>query len=130
MSLTNAVPFVAGFCYESVMIHVPVYLRWLYATFLAGGGIIRQQRLRDISEAWADDTGSSRPDIVMNCCGLGASQLGGVVDDSDNFGVRGQTVRVRCPAITDIWRVPTDGTYVLPRGDGDVILGGTHVKNG
>lgn len=74
-----------------------------------------------------DDT-----DLVLNCAGLGARELGGVEDDK-MYPIRGQLIMVRQPQVTDIYRVdgslfgedPGWGTYVLPRKSGIIILGGT-----
>lgn len=129
-SEASGVRYVAGFSYESLMICAPHYLAWLYRQFIADGGQLRTQRLQHIREAWQGVPASEQPDVVVNCLGLGARTLGGV-EDNTMFADRGQTVLVSCEQIREIWRAPgPDATYVLPRGDGTVVLGGTHIKDG
>ncbi|KAI9274904.1 hypothetical protein EDC94DRAFT_509581 [Helicostylum pulchrum] len=67
---------------------------------------------------------------LINCTGLGARFLGGVQDDKV-FPTRGQTVVVYAPHIKKtITHVSTQGmTYIIPRSDGTVILGGTANKH-
>lgn len=75
----------------------------------------------------------SAPAAVVNCTGLGSLTLGGV-KDTGLFPTRGQIVRVRAPWIRSGWTRQVgslDGgeggsrTYVIPRCNGEVILGGT-----
>jgi D-amino-acid oxidase len=64
--------------YETVCIDVPVYLAFLSSLFEKMGGIVRVQVVNDISNLWSDST----PDIVVNCSGIGARFLGGVMDEA------------------------------------------------
>lgn len=61
--------------------------------------------------------------IVLNCTGLSARAL---VGDPSVRPVRGQTVLVTDPGLTEWWCAegPGELSYVLPRGR-DVVLGGT-----
>lgn len=77
--------------------------------------------------------GSIPPSSVIVCTGLGSITLGGV-EDTTVFPTRGQVVKVRAPWIRNGWTRQVgslDGgeggerTYVIPRPDGEVILGGT-----
>lgn len=66
---------------------------------------------------------------LINCTGLGARFLGGVQDGA-LYPTRGQTVIVHAPHIKKtMTHVSSQGmTYVIPRSDGTVILGGTANK--
>ncbi|ORY21034.1 FAD dependent oxidoreductase [Naematelia encephala] len=77
--------------------------------------------------------GTAPPLAVFVCTGLGALTLGGV-EDKTVFPTRGQVVKVRAPWIRSGFTRQVgdlnggeDGerTYVIPRPDGEVILGGT-----
>jgi D-amino-acid oxidase len=125
----TGVAYARAFSYESVMIHPPHYLNYLYRTFIGAGGVVQEGEVVHLADLWSSSS-SSAGDVVVNCTGLGSSLLGGVSDTTVTPD-RGQTIRVRAEGITDIWRAPGEHvTYVLPRGDGTVILGGTHDKRG
>jgi len=77
--------------------------------------------------------GPSPPLAVLVCVGLGASTLGGV-SDPHIFPTRGQTVKVHAPWLKAGFTRQVgslrggeggERTYIIPRADGDVILGGT-----
>ncbi|WWC70501.1 uncharacterized protein I206_104452 [Kwoniella pini CBS 10737] len=77
--------------------------------------------------------GISSPLAVFVCAGIGALTLGGV-EDQDVFPTRGQVVKLKAPWIRSGWTRQVgslDGgeggerTYIIPRPDGDVIVGGT-----
>lgn len=77
--------------------------------------------------------GPTPPLAVMVCVGIGALTLGGV-EDKTVFPTRGQVVKVKAPWIRSGYTRQVgdlDGgeggerTYVIPRPDGEVILGGT-----
>ena len=126
-SKETGIKYVHGFSYESLMIHAPHYVQFLYRTFIANGGFVQLSELLHIQQSW-DGSVSTTPSVVVNCSGLGSKVMGGVTD-ATMFADRGQTIRVFAPKVTDIWRAPgRDATYILPRGDGTVILGGTHIK--
>jgi pimeloyl-ACP methyl ester carboxylesterase len=73
--------------------------------------------------------------VVVNCLGLAAERAAGNKKGGD-YGTltpaRGHTVRVRAPFIDEFLVMLEDGsppTYILPRGNGVVVLGGTHDEN-
>lgn len=75
----------------------------------------------------------SPPSLIVNCTGIGALTLGGVADDLVH-PIRGHVVKVRAPWVREGFtrQIGALGgaeggqrTYVIPRPDGDVILGGT-----
>ncbi|KAI9249658.1 hypothetical protein BY458DRAFT_483132 [Sporodiniella umbellata] len=117
-----------GHVYTTVLINSPVYLKWLASQFKKLGGMLeRQVVLRDMQHFL--ETYHERVDAVVNCTGLGAQKL---VGDRQLFPTRGQTITVRTqrPIRRTITRVHSQGiTYIIPRADGTVILGGTHEKN-
>lgn len=118
-----------GHRYTTVLINSPVYLQWLMKEFKKLGGKIIQHALTHIDEitGFAQD---QKKIAVINCTGLGAKFLGGVNDDA-LFPTRGQTVIVDAPYIKrTLTHLHADGsiTYVIPRSDGTLILGGTATK--
>jgi D-amino-acid oxidase len=126
-SQENGIQYVHGFSYETVMISAPHYLQWLYDDFIRAGGEIEIGEVKHLRDVWDPKlvSASNLPSVVVNCCGLGASTLDGVLDTSMQ-PIRGQTIKVLAPGLADIWRAPgKDTTYILPRGDGVVVLGGT-----
>ncbi|WWC61551.1 uncharacterized protein I303_104135 [Kwoniella dejecticola CBS 10117] len=77
--------------------------------------------------------GTSAPLAVFVCAGIGALTLGGV-EDQDVYPTRGQVVKLKAPWMRSGWTRQVgslDGgeggerTYIIPRPDGDVIVGGT-----
>ncbi|KAF0562311.1 nucleotide-binding domain-containing protein [Gigaspora margarita] len=135
-----------GIKYKTVTINPPKHLSYLLDRFYALGGTIKRITLSHIQEAIFDNT-----DIVINCSGLGSKTLGGV-QDQDVYPASGQTVLVQLPighvnwtctrsavSITKIFNsvkqqdneeLPGKGeriNYVIPRDNGEVVLGGTYV---
>ncbi|WVQ92945.1 hypothetical protein IAU59_000006 [Kwoniella sp. CBS 9459] len=77
--------------------------------------------------------GSDTPLAVFVCAGIGAVTLGGV-EDRDVYPTRGQVVSLKAPWMRSGWTRQVgslDGgeggerTYIIPRPDGTVIVGGT-----
>lgn len=77
--------------------------------------------------------GNSPPALVVNCTGIGSLTLGGVKDHLVH-PIRGHVVKVRAPWVREGFtrQIGALGgaeggqrTYVIPRPDGEVILGGT-----
>lgn len=127
------VSYARAFSYQTCMMHAPHYLQWMLRSFLAAGGILRApESFSILSDVWLSAGEGDVPDAVVNCTGLGGAALSDVPDAAATLQPdRGQTIRIRCPAITEIWRAPNvvSGSmpvYILPRGDGTVILGGTY----
>ncbi|UNB50091.1 FAD-dependent oxidoreductase [Mycolicibacterium sp. YH-1] len=107
-----------GLRYAVPLAEMPRYLPWLVARVRALGGQFTQRHLQSL-----DDVGHGA-DVVVNCAGLGASDL---VGDASMYPVRGQIVRVRNPGLTVSVRDelhPGGRAYVHPR-TADCILGGT-----
>ncbi|ORX47959.1 nucleotide-binding domain-containing protein [Hesseltinella vesiculosa] len=115
-----------GYSFVSFCANVPQYLQWLLSQFKALGGHLEKRpfdSLQDVIEHYKD------ADVLVNCTGLGSAHLKDVQDDS-MYGVRGQTALVWAPHVKHQWyRDVTNEdkfcTYIIPRGDGSVICGGT-----
>ncbi|KAJ3208290.1 hypothetical protein HDU67_006912 [Dinochytrium kinnereticum] len=129
-----------GITFETVTMNVPKYMQWLFTQFKSGGGQVVVKSLAHISEAYGIQ---KRTDVVVNCCGIGAMTLGGVLDQNV-YPTRGQTILVCAPQVkrtigtalaSGSYRPKTAGeddgkvTYIIPREDGIVILGGTYQSN-
>ncbi|CAG8479004.1 3110_t:CDS:2 [Ambispora leptoticha] len=118
-----------GVSYTTVSLNVPKYLRWLLNQFKESGGQTVNKRLAHIKEAFGPDI-----DVVVNCSGVSARTLGGVEDEAV-YPTRGQTVVVWAPHVKSIVTKRStvagnyDITYLIPRDDGQVILGGTFQPN-
>ena len=82
----------------------------------------------------SSSTSSSCPPLaIFLCIGLGASTLSGV-EDPLTYPTRGQTVKIHAPWVKAGFTRQIghlnggeggERTYIIPRSDGDVILGGT-----
>ncbi|RIB26113.1 hypothetical protein C2G38_2065761 [Gigaspora rosea] len=137
-----------GIKYKTVTINPPKHLSYLLDRFYALGGTIKRITLSHIQEAIFDNT-----EIVINCSGFGSKTLGGV-QDQDIYPASEQTVLVQLPIghvnwcctrsavnITEIFNsvkqqgneeLPGKGeriNYVIPRDNGEVVLGGTYIAD-
>lgn len=124
---------ISGIAWTSVCINVPMYLAYLVGQCLRNGATLKRAVLNHISEACDMHHSGAKADIVINCSGLLASKLGGVMDRSV-FPIRGQVVIVRNDPG---YLVTTSGTddgpdelcYIMTRAaGGGTILGGTYMK--
>ncbi|KAJ3394569.1 hypothetical protein HDU84_007743 [Entophlyctis sp. JEL0112] len=129
-----------GIRHETVTANVPKYLAWLMDRVKLMGGVFVWKSL----DHWEDALKVAKADIIVNCTGLGSLKLGGV-EDHDLYPVRGQTLIVRAPQVQrtigtalQLGGVRGDSaksksvskiTYIIPREDGLVVLGGTYDKN-
>ncbi|EUC42306.1 hypothetical protein COCMIDRAFT_29064 [Bipolaris oryzae ATCC 44560] len=114
--------------FSSVCINTAVYLPWILGQCVKAGVIIKRGILSHISEA-ASFHPSGHADVIVNCTGLLASKLGGVMD-SNVYPGRGQIVLVRNePGVMLTVSGTDDGseeaTYIMQRAvGGGTILGG------
>jgi D-amino-acid oxidase len=123
----------SGTAFTSVCINTAIYLPYLASQCLKNGAVLRREILTHISEAANLHHSGLKADVVVNCTGLLASRLGGVMD-KDVIPVRGQIVVVRNdPGVM----VATSGTddgddevcYIMQRAaGGGTVLGGTYQK--
>ncbi|KAJ2659265.1 hypothetical protein IWW48_003602 [Coemansia sp. RSA 1200] len=134
-SLPNGVTY--GIEFSTFTFNVPKYLAYLMNRLTALGVRIVERRISDISEAaeYGSNIGSglqapnTTSPIVVNCTGLGSLTLGGV-NDKNLYPIRGQTLVVRAPgAKRTISRAGESFSYVIPRGDGTAVIGGTAEKH-
>ncbi|MEK6985761.1 MAG: FAD-dependent oxidoreductase [Candidatus Thermoplasmatota archaeon] len=92
------------------------YLPWLQRRVEDFGGRLARRRLGALAEI-------SEVDAVVNCSGLGSREL---VGDASLVPIRGQVAWLQnasCPRA--ILRERGQPTYLIPRGDGIVVAGGT-----
>ncbi|KAI8144781.1 hypothetical protein BJV82DRAFT_643977 [Fennellomyces sp. T-0311] len=117
-----------GHRYTTVVVNAPHYLQWLLHQFKSAGGAVVRRTLMHICDAF--DLDEVSVDAVVNCTGLGARYLEGV-NDTSVYPTRGQTVIVHAPHVKEtITFLGKDQiTYIIPRSDGNVVLGGTANKN-
>ncbi|KAH9932225.1 D-amino-acid oxidase [Fomitopsis serialis] len=129
-----------GCTFNTLTFDAPKYVAYLLARFLSRGGSIVRGKVSHISQIveggvdlFARGKLSTRPvDAVIVCAGLGARTLGGV-EDQAVYPVRGQVLLIKAPWIR-FGRTAShneDGlwTYVIPRRNGEVIIGGTKMEN-
>ncbi|KAJ3042430.1 hypothetical protein HK097_002034 [Rhizophlyctis rosea] len=102
--------------------------------FRNAGGITEVRDVAHIKNLFTEGV-----DVVVNCTGnvtddtsKGARTLKGVEDDKV-YPTRGHTVIVRAPmvgyTITTARGPSSEFSYIIPRGDGTVVLGGTYEPN-
>ncbi|KAJ2896518.1 D-amino-acid oxidase-like protein [Zalerion maritima] len=124
----------SGCEFTSVCINTATYLQWLVGRCLASGVALKRCSLSHVASAANLHHSGSPASIVVNCSGLLASRLGGVMDASVTPG-RGQIVLVRNSArgLMTTTSGTDDGAdellYIMERAaGGGTILGGTYMK--
>jgi glycine/D-amino acid oxidase-like deaminating enzyme len=122
--------------FTSLTMTPAVYLARLVDRVVRLGGRIHRARLHsldDIASLQVQAMIGSLPRSVILCVGLGARTLGGV-EDAEVFPTRGQVVKIKAPWIREGFTRQVgslngaeggERTYVIPRPDGEVIIGGT-----
>ena len=119
--------------FTSVCINTAVYLPYLVSQCLKNGVVVRREVLTHISDAANMHHSGSKSDVIVNCTGLLASKLGGVMDRGV-IPARGQIVLVRNdPGVMLAVSGTDDGDdeacYIMKRAaGGGTILGGTYQK--
>ncbi|KAJ2759404.1 hypothetical protein H4S06_002245 [Coemansia sp. BCRC 34490] len=130
-SLPNGVTY--GIEYSTFTFNVPKYLVYLINRLTALSVRIVERRINNIGEAVEYgnnlDSGLQAPNttspVVVNCTGLGSITLSDVTD-KNLYPVRGQTIVVQAPgAKRTISRTGKLLIYVISRGDGTAVIGGT-----
>ncbi|KAK9382455.1 FAD dependent oxidoreductase [Kockiozyma suomiensis] len=119
-----------GISYDSFCINLQIYLPWLVSQLLKLGVSVRSRTVSHISEAFKSHASGVPVQAVINCTGLMASKLGGVMDEKVIPG-RGQTVLVRnhAPAMYSVSGTSDaddEMTYIMSRPGGGTILGGCY----
>jgi D-amino-acid oxidase len=117
-----------------VCINTAIYLPWLVSQCLKAGVVFRREVFGHIDEASVSGIHfGGKVDVVVNCTGLLASRLGGVMDKKV-VPARGQIVLVRNDAgkMMDISGTDDgdgEACYVMTRAaGGGTILGGSYQK--
>lgn len=121
---------ISAVSFSTLNINTPVYLPYLLSRFLRiGGRIVRAsiQHIAQILEGGVEvftngKSGMQSVDGLIICAGLGARTLGGV-EDRDMYPVRGQTVLLRAPWVTEGRSFVIESgskTYIIPRPGGTV----------
>ncbi|KIM99927.1 hypothetical protein OIDMADRAFT_42838 [Oidiodendron maius Zn] len=119
--------------FTSVCINTAIYLPYLVGQCLKQGVVFSRTIINHISEAARLHHSGSEADVIVNCTGLHASKLGGVMDTTVT-PARGQVVLVRNdPGVMLTISGTDDGDnevcYIMKRaGGGGTILGGTYQK--
>lgn len=108
-----------GVFYTTIMINVKKYLPQLMAKFRLNNGKVINRKVKSLEEVAKDY------DIVVNCTGTGAYDLG----DPSMKPIRGQVIRVQAPWVKHFYfdYDPTEKgnkLYIFP-GKDYVVLGGT-----
>ncbi|OLY79929.1 D-amino-acid oxidase [Smittium mucronatum] len=120
-----------GFEFDTVILNSPEYLLWLTDRFLALGGTIKKAKMKSLSQAVGFCPNGPQVleciPILVNCTALGSHHLSDV-KDSKVYPIRGQVILVDSPAVKKIIMNDSAWRYVIPRGNGTVIIGGTYQK--
>lgn len=113
----------------------PVYLRRLLARFHSLGGKLHRVHLSGLQDvvSYLTSSGNPPPQAIVVCASIGARTLGGV-SDAGMFPTRGQVLVLAAPWCKTGWTWQVGSlaggeggtrTYVIPRQEGVVIVGGT-----
>ena len=86
--------YTSGNAFTSVCINTSIYLPWLVSQCLKAGVVFKRGMFNHISEAALVHHTGRLANVVVNCTGLSARKLGGVMDEN-MIPARGQTVLVR-----------------------------------
>jgi D-amino-acid oxidase len=134
--LPDTLPYFAthSVSFSSLTMTPTTYLLRLTRLFISLGGHLHQHHLSSLSSLSSLDFLPSPPSAVVLCIGLGARSLIGLEDEKPVYPVRGQVVVLEAPWIKTGWTRQEGSlsggeggqrTYVIPRGNGEVVIGGT-----
>jgi D-amino-acid oxidase len=104
-----------GWTFIAPVVEMPVYLDWLAALVLEGGGTITRMNLSGLPAG---------ADVVVNCTGIASRFL---ASDETVAPVQGQVVLVEQVGLDRWWLDAGGPTYVVPRAH-DIVIGGTDVE--
>ncbi|KZT18191.1 nucleotide-binding domain-containing protein [Neolentinus lepideus HHB14362 ss-1] len=109
-----------GISYTSLVLTPPTYLSYLAALLRASPNVAFLRK----TVAHLAELLPLAPDVIVNATGVGAAHIS-PVNDPDVEPVRGQTILIRQPEVDRMTlRSGIDYCYVIPRGDGTVVIGG------
>ncbi|KAJ5782849.1 FAD dependent oxidoreductase [Penicillium paradoxum] len=120
--------------FTSVCINTAVYLPWLVGQCVKNGAVFERAVCKHITDAANAHHTGQKADVVINCTGLSAKTLGGVLDDT-MYPARGQIVVVRNDPGPMMSQSGTDdgedeALYIMTRAaGGGTILGGSYQKH-
>lgn len=119
---TNELPkgFVDGMVMDVPVVESPRYLQFLSDQFLANGGAF------DLREIESLDDLKQEHALIVNCTGVWAKH---VADDPSVYPIRGQTIVVDAPDVTQGYMDDASFTYLFPRQDGVLIGGVADINN-
>ncbi|KAG8969346.1 hypothetical protein FRC05_001085 [Tulasnella sp. 425] len=138
-SIGSTPPTASAFEFVTISINVPRYLHWLQAELKGRGVKFVKEWVSSVAdleyvptEGGGSDGNKVKTDVIVNASGLGAKSIIGIADPLVH-PIRGQTVLVRAPKVN--WCLmglsfyvnpeTSESTYLIPRPNGDVVLGGT-----
>lgn len=123
-----------GCTFSTLDINVPIYLSWLYSEVASRGGVFVEKKIESLEE-----TLSLSPDLVVTAVGLGAGDILEIKDTRMDAS-RGQVVLIKAPWMesrsrgkirwSGLSKICDEGyrdVYVIPRGDGTLVVGGTRL---
>jgi D-amino-acid oxidase len=119
--------------FTSVCINTATYLPYLVGQCSRNGVVLKRESLNHISDAADMHHSGNKADVIVNCTGLMASKLKGVMD-KEVIPARGQIVVVRNdPGIMLTVSGTDDGDdevcYIMKRAvGGGTVIGGTYQK--
>ncbi|KAL5320608.1 hypothetical protein ACEPPN_011418 [Leptodophora sp. 'Broadleaf-Isolate-01'] len=121
----------SGTAFTSVCINTMVYLPYLVGQCARNGCTLKRANLKHISDAAELHHSGKKVDVIVNCTGLLASKLGGVMDKKI-VPARGQVVVVRndpgfMMGISGTDDAEDELSYMMTRAaGGGTVLGGTY----
>ncbi|KAG1708043.1 hypothetical protein DVH05_024728 [Phytophthora capsici] len=106
-----------GFAFDALIYNPKPFMMWLHDEIRKLGGTFEHRRVKSLDEEDCD--------LLVNCSGLAAKEL---AEDDTVFPIRGQIINVFNPKLNEL-KVSVDKNgqhaYIIPRPNGDVVLGGT-----
>jgi D-amino-acid oxidase len=111
--------FENGWHIEVPLIETPVYLPYLFNSFLNNGGKISEREINSLDELIDEHS------IVINCTGLGSREL---ANDDQLISIRGQIAFLKSENLKRIILEENAPTYIVYRTDG-CICGGSYEEN-
>ncbi|KAF8533110.1 hypothetical protein BDD12DRAFT_867010 [Trichophaea hybrida] len=120
----------SGTTFKSVCINVAIFMPYLVSLCLEHGVILKRVTLGHICEAADLHSSGKMADVVVNCTGLSARKLGGVMDENV-IPARGQITLVRneIPAMVSISGTddgPDELVYLMMRAAGTSSSDASH----
>ncbi|KAI9916594.1 hypothetical protein PsorP6_018208 [Peronosclerospora sorghi] len=106
-----------GFAFDALIYNPRIFMQWLHREIQKLGGTLEQRRVKSLEHEECD--------VLVNCAGLMSKSL---AKDDTLYPIRGQVINVHNPKLNKqitFLDKEQEHTYIIPRPNGDVILGGT-----